>query len=80
MSNRVIRNVRQQSNAGWFVGGLDFEGDNAECWDKVEESCYYPTEESLQRDYPTSISMKEACQTAKQRRWINWDWEREQVS
>lgn len=75
--NRIIQNVRQQSNAGWFVGGLFFYTDNAECWDKDEESCYYPTEEALKREYPRSISMREACDKARQRRWIDWVYNRE---
>jgi hypothetical protein len=72
VANRVMQNVRQESNAGWYVGGLEMLEDNAICWDK--ESCYYPSEAVLQNDYPTSISMEEACKQAKQRRWINWDY------
>lgn len=75
--NRIIHNVRQQSNAGWFVGGLYFYADNCECWDKDSESCYYPTEEALMKSYPNSISMREACIKAKQRRWIDWDYEQD---
>lgn len=73
---RVIRFVRQESAAGWFMGAVEFSSDNVECFDKDEETCYYVDEASLAQAYPHSISMKEACDKAKHLKWITWGWER----
>lgn len=67
---RIIGHVRQQSNAGWFVGGVCVSIDNMEPWDN--DSGYYPSEEWLKEEYPTSISMEEAIERARRNRWINW--------
>ncbi|MFB0831472.1 hypothetical protein ACEU2D_17950 [Brevibacillus laterosporus] len=69
--NRVIQNVRQESAAGWYVGGLEFLEDNVVCWNK--ETGYFPSEVLLKNHYPCSISMEEACIKAKQRNWIDWE-------
>lgn len=69
MKDKVIRNDRQQSNAGWFVGGMVFCEDNAECYDKDEFSVR-PSEEMVKNDYPRSISVKEAFQKAKRYGWL----------
>lgn len=67
---RIIKHVRQQSQAGWFVGSIDFSTGEVECWDK--ESGYFPSGTRLKGLYPQSISIEEACQKALQFRWITW--------
>ncbi|WP_181021723.1 hypothetical protein [Brevibacillus laterosporus] len=39
--SKVIQNVRQESAAGWYVGGLEFLDDNVVCWDKA--TGYFPS-------------------------------------
>lgn len=68
----IIWNVRQQSAAGWFVGGLSFCVDNAECWERV--TMYYKTETWLKNDYPHSISIKEAFEKARMRKWTDMEY------
>ncbi|MBG9776129.1 hypothetical protein ABD71_24735 [Brevibacillus laterosporus] len=69
--SKVIQNVRQESAAGWYVGGLEFFDDNVVCWNK--ETGYFPSEVILKNHYPYSISMETACIKAKQRKWIDWE-------
>lgn len=60
----VIRNVRLQSAAGWYVGAVEFY--NFEEMDFYSrDSCYYPTESMLASDYPESISVEEAFNKIK---------------
>ena len=55
----VIRNVRLQSNAGWYMGTAEFL-DYEEMQYYSRDSEYYPTEEALAQNYPSSISIEEA--------------------
>ena len=55
----VLPNVRLQSNAGWYVGAVEFY--NFEEMDFYSrDSDYYPNESLLKEDYPHSISIEEA--------------------
>jgi hypothetical protein len=67
---RIIKHVRQQLQAGWFVGSIDFSDGEAECGNK--ESGYFPSEARLKALYPESIGIEAACQKALQFRWITW--------
>lgn len=59
----VIRNVRQKSAAGWFVGALQFyDREHCECYSK--DTFYYPTEELCKFDNPQSISFDDALNRA----------------
>jgi len=60
----VIRNVRVQSNAGWYIGAVEFYNyDEMDFYSR--DSDYYPNEEMLKSYYPTSISVKEAFNKIK---------------
>lgn len=55
----VIPNVRLQSNAGWYIGAVEFyDYDDMDFYSRDID--YYPNEHMLQQDYPRSISIKEA--------------------
>lgn len=57
----VIRHVRLESAAGWYVGSVEFY--NFEEMDFYSrDTDYYPSEATLKRDYPESISVQEAFQ------------------
>lgn len=65
----VIRDVRQQSAAGWFLGALEFYNfEEADCYSKDTE--YYPNEKMLQQYYPHSISISEAYEKIKHDRLL----------
>lgn len=60
----VIRDVRLQSNAGWYIGAIEFY--NFEEMDFYSrDSDYYPSEQMLKEDYPHSISTEEAFNKIK---------------
>lgn len=60
----VIRDVRIQSNAGWYVGAVEFY--NFEEMDFYsKDSGYYPNEAMLKEEYPNSISIDEAFHKIK---------------
>lgn len=55
----VIRDVRCKSNAGWYVGAVEFYNfEEMDFYSRDTE--YYPNEEILKQAYPRSISIKEA--------------------
>ena len=60
----LIRNVRQESAAGWYVGALQFFSEE-EAVPYSRDSEYYGGEHSLHAEYPNTISVKEAFQQAK---------------
>jgi hypothetical protein len=55
----VIPDVRLNSNAGWYVGAVEFY-DFEEMDFYSRDTDYYPNEEMLKDDYPRSISIEEA--------------------
>lgn len=61
----LIQHVRMQSNAGFYLGSIEFENGEGQPYDR--DSGYYPTEEFLASEYPNSISLKEAFEKASQR-------------
>lgn len=71
----VIRNVRLQSNAGWYIGAVQFY--NYEEMDFYSrDSDYYPNENVLQEVYPNSISIEEAFYNLKYDRLLKRKMER----
>lgn len=58
----VISHIRMKSAAGWYLGSIEFNGEDAQPYDR--DSCYYPSEEYLQHEYSGSMSMEEAFQRA----------------
>ncbi|MEH7116186.1 hypothetical protein V7128_02005 [Neobacillus vireti] len=54
----IISNVRMESAAGFYLGSIEFIGQEAQPYDR--DSMYYPSEELLHNDYANSISLKEA--------------------
>ena len=64
----IVSNVRMKSNAGHYLGSIEFESGEGQPYDR--DSGYYPTEDWLKQEYPNSISMKEAFEQAFQRRMI----------
>jgi hypothetical protein len=55
----VIPNVRLQSNAGWYIGALEFYTfEEMDFYSR--DTGYHPNEEMLEREYPHSISVQEA--------------------
>lgn len=64
----IVTNVRMQSNAGFYLGSIEFEYGDGQPYDR--DSMYYPTEDWLKTEYPQSISMKEAFEKAFQRKLI----------
>lgn len=67
----IISNVRMQSNAGHYVGSVEFESGEGLPYDR--DGDYYPTETWLKQEYPDSISMKEAFEQAFRRGMIPKD-------
>lgn len=60
----VIRDVRIQSNAGWYVGAVQFYNyDEMDFYSR--DTGYYPSEEMLSQEYPQSISIQEAFHKVK---------------
>lgn len=55
---RVINHVRMQSAAGWYLGSIEVENGEIQPYDR--DSMYYPNEEWVQKEYPRSMSLKEA--------------------
>lgn len=53
-----VFNIRLQSAGGWYVGILEFDAGEAQPYER--DSMYYPSEEFLKKEYPNSISLKEA--------------------
>jgi hypothetical protein len=62
MKPYIVQNVRMKSAAGYYLGSIQFEGEDACPYDR--DSLYYPSEEHLKFDYPNSISEEEAFQRA----------------
>ncbi|WP_079709806.1 hypothetical protein [Paraliobacillus ryukyuensis] len=54
----IINRVRMESAAGWYLGSIEFVEDEAQPYDR--HSLYYPSEEWLKREFPRSISLKDA--------------------
>jgi len=66
----VVRDVRVQSNAGWYVGTVEFY--NYEEMDFYSrDSGYYPNEAMVKTEYPNSISIEEAFHKIKHDRLLN---------
>ena len=60
----VVREVRLQSAAGWYVGSVEFY--NFEEMDFYSrDTGYYPNEEMVKEEYPRSISTQEAFEKIK---------------
>lgn len=55
----VVRNVRIKTNAGWYIGTIEFL-DFEEMDFYSRDSGYYPTEDCVAAVYPNSISIEEA--------------------
>lgn len=68
----IVSNVRLKSNAGFYVGSIEFSGGECDPYDR--DSGYYPTEDWLKKEYPESISMKEAVERAFKRNMIPKSW------
>jgi len=65
----VIKNVRLQSNAGWYMGTVEFY--NFEEMDFYSrDSMYVPSEEMVKKLYPESISVEEAFHRIKHDRLL----------
>lgn len=60
----IVTDVRLQSNAGWYIGALEFY-DFEEMDFYSRDSDYYPNEALLKKEYPRSISVQEACDKVK---------------
>lgn len=55
----VIPHVRLQSNAGWYIGAVEFYNfDEMDFYSR--DTDYYPNEEMLKSEFPRSISVEEA--------------------
>lgn len=63
----VIRNIRMQTAAGWYVGSVEIVEGEVEPYDR--QSMYYPKEEWLKNDYPDTMSLVEFWK--KYSRWID---------
>jgi len=63
----VISNVRMKSAAGHYLGSVWFSSTSsvAEGQPNDRDSMYFTTEEWLEKEYPNSISMKEAYERAE---------------
>lgn len=66
-----VSNIRLQSAAGWYVGTLEFDDGEAQPYER--DSMYYPSEEFLKKEYPNSISLKEAFLKAYGRKLCSLD-------
>jgi hypothetical protein len=62
MKPYIVQNVRMKSAAGYYLGSIQFYGDDACPYDR--DSSYYPSEEHVKFDYPNSISEEEAFNKA----------------
>lgn len=68
-SDIVVRDVRLQTNAGWYIGTVQFY--NFEEMDFYSrDSDYYPNEKMLKEEYPHSISTEEAFMKIKHDRLL----------
>jgi hypothetical protein len=67
MKSYVIRHVRMKSAAGYYLGSIEFDGTDAQPYDR--DSGYYQSEEWVKHDYPRSISQDEAFQKAIVYKW-----------
>ena len=60
----IIQNVRLQSNAGWYIGAVEFYNfDELDFYSRDSE--YYPNEELLKEENPHSLSVQEAVALVK---------------
>jgi hypothetical protein len=62
----IVHQVRMESNAGHYMGSIEFSEGEGQPYDR--DSCYYPNEKMLQKEYPESKSLKEAFDEATHRR------------
>lgn len=71
----VIPNVRLQSNAGWYIGTVEFYNyDEMDFYSR--DTGYYPNESMLENDYPNSISVEDAFNKIKHDRLYSRKMER----
>jgi hypothetical protein len=71
MKIHVISHVRMKSAAGWYLGSIEFNGEDAFPYDR--DSGYYPSEELVKSEYPRSIGQDEAFQKAIVYKWYKED-------
>jgi hypothetical protein len=65
----VVRNVRIQTNAGWYIGTVEFY-DFDEMGFYSRDGDYYPNEEIVKNIFPNSISIEEAFHKVKHDRLL----------
>jgi hypothetical protein len=53
----LIRHVRLQSNAGWYLGTVEFYNFDEMDFYSRDTDFYYPNEALLKEEYPRSISV-----------------------